>query len=111
DWDPVPIDAASGIGRVVASGRSVHIHDVHEDPFYGPRWALDAATLRGTQMAETRTFLLVPLKRNELVVGAFLMRRIRVQPFTVDEIRLVETFADQAVIAMENARLFSETKQ
>ena len=57
-----------------------------------------------------RTFLVVPLRQQEEVIGALAARRIEVRPFTAAQIKLLETFADQAVIAIENGRLFNELK-
>ena len=57
-----------------------------------------------------RTFLTVPLRQQGEVIGALAARRIEVRPFTPAQIKLLETFADQAVIALENGRLFNELK-
>jgi GAF domain-containing protein len=57
-----------------------------------------------------RTFLTVPLRQQEEVIGALVARRTEVRPFTPAQIKLLETFADQAVIAIENVRLFNELK-
>src|SRR5262250_1785593 len=59
----------------------------------------------------SRTFLLVPLRQQGEVVGTLTARRIDVRPFTPAQIKLLETFADQAVIAIENVRLFNELKE
>ena len=57
-----------------------------------------------------RTFLAVPLRQQGELIGALIARRIEVRPFTPAQIKLLETFADQAVIAIENVRLFQELK-
>ena len=58
-----------------------------------------------------RTFLAVPLRQQGELIGALNARRIEVRPFTPAQIKLLETFADQAVIAIENVRLFNELKR
>src|SRR5262249_17931495 len=58
-----------------------------------------------------RTFLVVPLRQQAKIVGTLGARRIEVRPFTPAQIKLIETFADQAVIAIENVRLFNELKE
>ena len=58
-----------------------------------------------------RTFLLVPLRQQGEFIGTLTARRIEVRPFTPAQIKLLETFADQAVIAIENVRLFQELKE
>ncbi len=58
-----------------------------------------------------RTFLVVPLRQQGEIIGTLNARRIEVRPFTPAQIKLLETFADQAVIAIENVRLFQELKE
>ena len=58
-----------------------------------------------------RTFLDVPLRQQGELIGVLIARRIEVRPFTPAQIKLLETFADQAVIAIENVRLFNELKE
>jgi signal transduction histidine kinase len=100
--NPIRQDRRSATGRAVVERRSVHIPDILTDPEY--QWAEDE---RGREQMH-RTILAVPLLREGSVVGVIVIRRIRVQPFTDKQIELVTTFADQAVIAIENARLFKE---
>jgi GAF domain-containing protein/anti-sigma regulatory factor (Ser/Thr protein kinase) len=91
------------IGRAFVDGRPVHVEDVRVDPDYDPR------TLEVLQRAASyRTFLGVPIIRNGVPIGAIGCGRREVKPFTEAQIELVKTFADQAVIAIENVRLFKE---
>jgi GAF domain-containing protein len=91
------------IGRAVLEGRAVQIEDAWTDPLYE---AKDDARAGGI-----RSLLGVPLLRDGEAIGAIGLARNRVEPYSETQIALVQTFAAQAVIAMENARLLNETRQ
>ena len=87
-------------GRAALERRAVLIPDVLQDPEY--------ALSEGQKIAGYRTTLGIPLLREDTLIGVFSITRTRVEAFTEKEIELATTFADQAVIAIENARLFEE---
>jgi two-component system NtrC family sensor kinase len=100
---PVKAERATITGRTLLEGKLVHVPDVHGDPDYT---FSEAQKLSG----DPRTFLGVPLLREGDPIGALVLLRRVMRPFTDRQIELVKTFADQAVIAIENVRLFDEVQ-
>ena len=95
-------ERGSAVGRVLVEGKTVHIPDALADPDY--------KYLEVQKRAGFRTLLAVPLMREGTPIGIVLLMRKSVRPFSSNQIDLVETFADQAVIAIENVRLFDEVQ-
>jgi len=88
---------------ILTSGETVHIHDIlaEKDPMFAP-------TRARVKPTGVRTLVYTPLLSRGQAIGTIGLRRLEVKPFTESQIRLLKTFADQAVIAIENARLFHE---
>jgi GAF domain-containing protein len=102
DRHPIPAGHGSIVGRTVMQGKIIHIPDVLADPDYKMTGA--------AQLGGIHTMLGVPLLREGTPIGVIVLQRKAVRPFTEKQIELVETFADQAVIAIENVRLFESVE-
>ncbi len=100
--NPVLPERGTTSGRVAVEKRVVHIHDVLTDPEY--------TYAEGQRTAGFRTMLGLPLLKEDTLVGLFVLSRTTVDPFSAREIELASGFADQAMIAIENARLFEELR-
>ncbi|TMK73838.1 MAG: GAF domain-containing protein, partial [Actinobacteria bacterium] len=102
-------ERATVVGRVLLEKATVQIPDVRADPEYDNTRSLDFITaLSGTP---ARTVLGVPIVKGAALVGIVIARRTEVSPFSPREIDVLETFARQAAVAVENVRLFNETKE
>jgi PAS domain S-box-containing protein len=95
-------DRGSLFGRAILEGRTIHVSDVLADPEYDRSRQRDLVTVRAG--------LAVPMMREGTVVGVVTLQRKEPRPFSDSQIQLVTTFADQAVIAIENVRLFDEVQ-
>src|SRR5206468_4805336 len=99
----LPVDRSNIAGRAVLGRETIHVADVLADPEYDKRIQEGARPWHTT--------LAVPLMRGGEPIGAIALLRSAVAPFDTRQIELVQTFADQATIAIENVRLFNETKE
>jgi signal transduction histidine kinase len=102
----LPLVRGTVIGRSAIDGKTVQVADIQVEAREFPEGSEIA---RG--IGRLRTILAVPLMREGLPIGTISLRRAEVKPFTERQVALLQTFADQAVIAIENVRLFNETKE
>jgi two-component system, NtrC family, sensor kinase len=95
-----PITGRVPVGRAIIDRQTIHVHDVAAE--------FEEIPESPHRMTGTRTLLVTPLLREGVPIGVINVRRTEVRPFTEKQIALLQTFADQAVIAIENVRLFTE---
>ena len=103
--ETLPYTAESLTGRTIADGKPIHVRDIQAEQHTYPRsWQF-------AQKIGRHTMLSVPLMREGKPFGTMFLRRTEVRPFSEKQIALATTFANQAAIAIENVRLFNETKE
>jgi signal transduction histidine kinase len=98
----LPLNPESGVGWAVLAGRTVHVADMQTEIDRFP------VSVQNARRLGFRTTLNVPLIREDVAIGAISLRRAEIHLFAERQVALLETFADQAVIAIENVRLFKE---
>jgi GAF domain-containing protein len=105
-YGTAPLDRQLPAARCIVDGRVIHVRDMQTEPGEDFKFAREFAVKYGVH-----TVLATPMLHDGKAIGSITLRRNEIRPFTDEQIELLRTFADQAVIAVQNVRLFNETKE